>query len=223
MKRIWTSLLCIFMMMGLSVGCFAAEETLTNDKLSASHIVTAKYVCDYYNMEHYTAAEDADEDGLYTATTESGLKIEVRSDKKGLILIVHEITEADKKAAEWFKEQFQGMKNIAPLEIFFIDETGKRIDLPNGTEITLSNLKADQYIIGFSSKGRKNRYAEAVKGGKITIQSASGSDYYVVCTPGKAAGQPQTGDEAILWPFMAMMAISAAGVVIVGKKLKTEN
>ena len=222
MKRFLTSLLCIWMMMGLSIGCFAAEETLTNDKLSASHIVTAKYVCDYSKLENYTPIKDTDEDGVYTATTDSGLSIEARSDKKGLTLIVHEVTEDDVKAAEWFKEQFKGMKNIAPLEIFFIDENGTRIELPAGTEITLSNLKADQYIIGLSANGRKNRIAAAVKDGKLTFKSIANCDYYVVCTPGKAADQPQTGDNMI-WPFMVMMMLSAVGLIVVGKKLRSQN
>lgn len=252
MKRLLTSLLCILMMLGLSMNCFAAKETLTNDKLSASHIVVAKYRCDYAAFEDYTVATDSDEDGVYQNTTEGGVDVTVDSDVKGKTLVVHEITDRDPAAAKWFQEQFAGLENIAPLEIFFADENGNRSELPVGTQITLDNLKPDQYVVALTTDGKKKTIVAEVVDGKIVF-TAVDADYYVVCTPrdevpeNQPGGQPgeqpeeqpqeqpkpeqlpsvgpdtqppKTGDQTAVIFLSLLMVVSAAGAIVIGKKLK---
>lgn len=222
MKRIGTSILCILFMLCLSMGCFAAEDTLTNQKLSASHAVVANYVCDYSELDHYTTAED-EGGGVYTAETDTGLTVIIPEGKEGLTLVVHEVTEKDKEAAKWFKENFEGAKNIAPLEIFYIDANGNRINLPAGTEVILSGLKRDHYVVLLSADGKKFRLPAKVKDGAITFKTTAASDYVVVCTPGPQGGganQPETGDSTPLNLWFTLMALSAAGMIIVSKKLK---
>lgn len=233
MKRILTSILMIAIMLTFSVSCFAASDTLTNDKLSASHAVCAKFSCDYSKLEDHTTGADADGDGFYSATTAGGLKVEVSSDEKGKTLVVHEITERDQNAAKWFKKQFAGMKNISPLEIFLVDESGSPLGLPAGTLVTLSNMKEGQQLIALTSDGKKTIVAGEFKNGVFVFRAVD-ADYYVVCTPadkkpedkpilpevGPDAKPPKTADRTPLTAMVALMLLSIAGIILVRKKLK---
>ena len=211
MKKLISSVIILILIFCCAVPCLAADTTLTNEKRTASMEVSAQYICIYEEQDGYTVADG--EGGVYTAVTDSGLKIIVRTGEQGdYRLVVHEITEQDKAAAAWFKALFAGSKNIAPLDIFLIDENGNRFELPADAEITLEGLKGDQYVVGLSG-GRKNRIAAAVANGKITFK-AVGSDYYVVVTPAAQSDQPQTGDMALPLLWLSMMLASFLGLAL---------
>lgn len=249
MKKLLSSAIILIMLLCCATPCFGAEETLTNEKLSATHEVVAKYIRIYREEEGYTTLEG--EDGKFSDTTDSGLKVEleVEGQDENHALIIHEITSEDEEAAKWFQKHFAGAANIAPLEIFMADENGKRYELPAGTEITLTGLKEGQYVVRFSADGHKDRIPEAVKDGSITFKTIEAADFYVVVTPAtggsgegesesrpegggqdpegqkpakpqKPAGEPDTGEQSLLWLWGTLMVMSAAGIIIVAKEMK---
>lgn len=198
MKKILSSAMILMMILCCATPCFAAKDTLHNEKLSASMNVEAKYLRIYQKEDGYTSIKG--EDGKFSETTDSGLKVELEAEEEKLTLIVHEITAEDEAAAKWFQMHFLGAENIAPLEFFMADENGARHELKAGTEITLTGLKEGQYIVQVSADGHKDRIPEAVVNGSITFKTTEAGQYYVVVTPkiggsGEGEGESQPGGE----------------------------
>ncbi len=193
MKKILSSAMILMMILCCATPCFAAKDTLNNEKLSASMDVEAKYIRLYTEEEGYTTIKG--EDGKFSETTDSGLKVELEAEEEKLSLIVHEVTAEDREAAKWFQMHFLGAGNIAPLEFFLADENGVRHELKAGTEITLTGLKEGQYVVRMSSDGHKDRIPEAVVNGSITFKTTEAAHYYVVVTPkigGSGEGESET-------------------------------
>lgn len=222
LKGIFTIATVAILFVCLSFSCMAAEENqvdhLHQPKLTASHPV---YVSVIYNIDgkpDYTKSEEYDpKKQVYTATTPSGLEVEVWYPEGGLTLVIHEIKE--KEPLKWFDRVFPDCKKITPLEIFFLTPEGYRKNLPPGTKVTLSGLSEEQYMVFLSKKEVKDRLPYGVKDGKLTFYSTKGSDYYVLCIGGDL---PATGDASHNEIWLLLMLLSIIGIIWVSIALKRQ-
>lgn len=202
----------------LSFSC-SAEETshLHQPNLTASHPV---YVYVVYNIDgnpEYIQSNDYDEEEqVYTVTTPDGITIRVWYPKGGLTLVIHEIKEAE--PMKWFNGLFPECSRIQPYEIFFLEERGGRINLPDGIRIEMSGLLSTERMTLLNTDEEKTLLPARVDQGRLVFYSSADADYYVLGTL-KPSALPQTGDEINLALWIGLAALALMGIMVVSALL----
>ena len=205
MKKILSAVagICVSICCAVSGYALEAEDIRTED-------VGGKY---NYSKET-TVKTSASENGEYTVTLDNGISVTVRSEDEDMRLVVREITEDDEKAYEWFESCVDNMtEDFAPLDIYFIDEAGNRVELPDGTDITISTNGKSQYIVALSYDGEATKLTMSSSDGAFTFDSNDKYGYYIVCEAPYDVQSPQTGDCINATLIVLALVLSACAVI----------
>ena len=148
MKRILFSIVVLLIFFSCSINCYAAEykETRTGD-------VYGKY--NFYSNEGiYTAISS---DGSYEVTTDNEVHIKVSYSRTELTLVVHKIPKSEIECYDWLESCIpQSYTDFQAYEIYCINASGERVDLPANTKITMSNTYSNTSVQKVSYSGELN-------------------------------------------------------------------
>ena len=201
----------------LSFSCFAAETShIHQPQMSASHAVYVRVIYNIDGKADYYKSDDYNEQGqYYTVTTPDGITFRVYYPKGGLTLVIHEIKE--EAPLSWFNSLFPECKSITPYEIFFLNEWGGRVNLPDGIKIEIEGALPQEVMTLLNTKEQKTRLDAKVVDGVLTFYSSADADYYVLgmLKPQLAPTLPQTGDDSFIALWIAIMALSIMGIMII--------
>lgn len=245
MKRLISVVLCAAIISVLSLSCFAASDKQYDvinkiDGFSA-HSVYIRYVPGTGDLNKYYG-DDEEEKGNYVVRTKGGLTVSIPdSPRKGLRLVVREVTPENGEAYVWFMKCAEGLSDrVFPLDIYYLDEKDNKIQIDPGTKVFFSIAGegyryADVYGLGFDGN-LFNTPSELLNGGhRITTGS---TEYYLLAgknfdggkndgqtdgktenqTDGKSdenkVGAPKTGDSDALLKIAVGLMILAEGFVL---------
>ncbi|MCD8120593.1 MAG: hypothetical protein LUE29_14150 [Lachnospiraceae bacterium] len=185
-------LICIMVLSCLSVAASAGETNLaeTGDQ---DVDVYAKTI---YNWPEncYTAEE---KDGCYTVETADGTIITVTPGESdaSLRLVVYQIVSDDSEAYTWIMDCTDGIGDERwPYEIYFIDESGNRVEIGNASvSITLSDGCGEYFAYQVKSDGTVSRMSSSMGDGAINF-TVSTNGFYVLVSSTEEADTTGTGD-----------------------------
>ncbi len=214
MKKILSSLIAIVLLFCCTVGCLADEpytKTYTEN-------VIGKYV--RYTKEAGYITDDEPEDNIYTVVTPDGGKISVVTEADGVTLVVYPITTKDKDAYKWLKKKLPNtVGSFEAFDIFFIDENGKRLEMPEDAKIKMYGAKKDQFVLGVTADGKVSEIKAAILNKVATFSANKEYRYYLLCNksvlniPGV-----DTGDATVIGFWIIVMIGSAVALIILCKK-----
>lgn len=217
MKRIMAWMLTMIFVLSASVNAFAAESNLDGENRQTDIGVYARYID---NTQWNTVP--VDENGRGTTTLPDGTEITVSGAlKPGWQLVIDPITEKD--ALDWIGGILNGKaKDLAPFHIYFIDGNGNT-KTSDGVTVTvkLRSRLTNPVAYSLASEGKTSGLTVTAKDGSLTFNT-DGSPFYVLgekisggTNPIDPDGPSQTGDNSLLWLWVALLGISAAGIVSV--------
>ena len=203
--------------MSASVNAFAAESNLDGENRQTDIGVYARYID---NTQWNTVPMD--DNGRGTTTLPDGTEITVSGAlKPGWQLVIDPITETD--AENWISGILDGKaKDLAPFHIYFIDGNGNP-KTSDGVTVTVKLLKKLTNPVAYSlaSEGKISGLTVTAKDGFLTF-TTDGSPFYVLGEKNSGGTNPidpdcpsQTGDNSLLLLWVALLGISAAGIVSV--------
>lgn len=185
MKRIVFFVAVVLISISCYLNCYAAEFEETN---IGNVYAKINYSSD---AEVYTATPIR---GQYAVTTDDGIQITVNSNNLNLVLVVHQITEKEKEAYDWFKSCMpQSVIRFIPYDIYFLNASGNRIELSSEDAITISIYKSTQYVVGLSCDGTLMDISYSKNDYNVTFKVANSSNYYILCEAMGDVKSPQTG------------------------------
>lgn len=206
MKRILSSIAVLLIFFSCSINCYAAEykETRTGD-------VYGKY--NFYSNEGiYTAVPNS---GYYELVTDDGVQINVSSSSMDLVLIVHQMPKSETACYEWLKSCItQSYTDFQAYDIYCINASGERVDLPTNTIITISNTYSNTSVQQVSYCGELTAVQHSVENYYLTFKTIDNDGYYLLCENINDPQSPQTGDNSKLWLWWILLIVSATGTVI---------
>jgi len=215
MKRILSSIVVLLIFLSCSVNCYAAEyeETYTGD-------VYGKY--NYYsNKGIYTAISN---DGIYEVITDNGVQIRVNNSKDDLTLVVHQIPQDEKECYDWLESCVpQDVISFTPYDIYYIDATGKRVELSSNTKITISKSHSNETVLWLSCDGTTTNLANTVNNDMLTFKTKSIGGYYLSCENISETQSPQTGDVSNIHFWTLLLIISAVMLIITTRKYRANK
>lgn len=222
MKRIWSPLLIVAMILGSSLTVQAMQTALT-DFGTAEGDVYARFEGNGLYTEESTITDGSGEIVLNDETT---LKIEGVSDDvagvKGLMF-----PETETELWDWIETCLaDDLKSRKILSLTFIDKEGENAKSQTAkVSISVDSENENWVIYGIDANGSVRKLVVDAKNGQVDF-TADGSDYYVLAkekeipeteeptteAPSIEEDGSDTGDEAkpILW--MALFVASVAGI-----------
>ncbi len=245
MKRLISVVLCAAIISVLSLSCFAAADKQYDvinkiDGFSA-HSVYVRYVPGTGDLNKYYG-DDEDGNGNYVVRTKGGLTVSIPdSPRKGLRLVVREVTPENGEAYIWFMKCAEGLSDrVFPLDIYYLDEKDNKIQVDPGTQVFFSIAGegyryADVYGLGFDGN-LFNTPSEFLNGGHRIITGST--EYYLLAgkvfdggkndgnsdgktdgntedkTDENKGGAPKTGDSDTLLKIAISLMILAEGFVL---------
>lgn len=194
MKKILPSIVVFFILLSCTVTCFASEY-----ETSAVGNTYAKY--NYFsNPGMYAASYDS---GQYTVQTEAGIQIVVYGGDAELLLVVHQITPSEPEAFQWFESctnQVNG--SVTPFDIFFLDSTGNRQELPFGTRVKIRIQTTEQYVCTLLYDGTLCKVTSSFYDGYADFTTTHTQQYYLLCE-GLSELSPHTGATSMEFVLVA--------------------
>lgn len=192
MKRIGAACIALALCLLMKMPCFAA--TLTQAGESEDIDVYARY---FWSSDVYTApVEDGEASvtlGEGTVVTASGVS------GSGLWLVVYPIPEKDAAAWNWFEDCMMPYgTNIYPMEIYFADQDGNRVEAGSAAVIAVEHGKndAETLVFNLAVDGTATELAGSTEANRIVF-SMLRNGYYVLAEdldePGN--GKPDDGDD----------------------------
>ena len=161
--------------------------------------------------------------GQYEIKTENGIRVSVSSAQTDLILVVHQISAAEKESYGWIEScVLQAPAGFIPFDMYFVTPSEERIELNSDDVITFSPSNATDYVLGLSCAEKTVDISHTVKDGKISFHPRDSSNYYILC---KGVNKPpQTGDtfEIYVWFLTLMISGSLLFALLIHKK-KAQN
>lgn len=207
MKRILSSIVVLLIFFSCSINCYAAEykETRIGD-------VCAKY--NYYSNEGiYTAEHNND---CYELVTDDGVQINVYSSNMDFVLVVHQISKSENECYDWLKSCIpQSYTDFQAYDIYCINASGERVDLPTNTIITISNTYSNTSVQQVSYCGELTAVQYSVENNNLTFKTTDNNGYYLLCEKINDPQSPQTGDNNKLWLWCLLLIVSATGFTII--------
>ena len=215
MKRILSSIVVLLIFFSCSINCYAAEykETRTGD-------VYGKY--NFYSNEGiYTAISS---DGSYEVTTDNEVHIKVSYSRTELTLVVHQIPKSEIECYDWLKSCIhQSYTDFQAYEIYCINASGERVDLPANTKITMSNTYSNTSVQKVSYSGELNIVRHLVENNNLIFKTIDKDGYYLLCESAKDPQSPQTGDNSNLRLWWILLIVSATSVVVLCVEQRKRN
>ena len=206
MKRILYFIIVLLLFFSCSVNCYAAEynETRTGD-------VYGKYnYCSNKGM--YTEVSSGK---IHEVITDDGVHIEVDCLNKDLTLVVYQIPKSEIECYDWLKSCIpQSYTDFQAYEIYCINASGERIELPADTKITMSNTYSNPSVQKVSYSGELNVAPHSVEINKLIFKNIDKDGYYLLCESTKEPQSPQTGDNSNLQLWWLLLILSATGAVV---------
>lgn len=209
MKRIVSFVAVVLIFFSCYVNCYAAEyeETYMGNVYAKINYSSDSKV--------YTATPIR---GQYALTTDDGIQITVDSNNLDLVLVVHQITEKEKEAYEWFKSCMpQSVIRFIPYDIYFLNASGDRIELSSEDAITISIYKSTQYVVGLSCDGNLIDISYSINNYNVTFKASSSSNYYVLCEALGSVKSPQTGITSDSY-LLIMLFMSLLNLLLVTRR-----
>lgn len=213
MKRILSFVTTLFVLFSCSINCLAAEY---KDMQSGSVYGKFNY---YSNPGMYTATST---DGSYEVITDNGVQIKVSSSTTELTLVVHQISKSEKECHNWFESCVtQDVVNFIPYDIFFLDSSGKRIELSPDIEITISKTQVNESVLWLSYNGTATPLTYTVNGDRLVFKATNIGGYYLLCENMSETQSPQTGDTSNIHFWILLLIVSLVLLVITARKYRT--
>lgn len=221
------ALVCAF---SACMACYAAAETLAEEKRSVNIDVVADYVKNTSDPKRFYGEIT---DGRATVTTDDGATVAVSGvQADGLTLVVLPIMKSETAAWEWFSSCLKNYgTNLYPVDIYFIDKNGNRVEY-NGSfsiSITTPETYTEPSVFYLSTDGKVTPLDSTVNGNAVTFQISHNS-YYVIAeklqsTPDDP-DSPPTGDTSNKPLWIALVLVAGVGVVgttVFGKRKRASR
>lgn len=192
MKRIGAACIALALCLLMKMPCFAATLTQTGE--SEDIDVYARYI---WSSDVYTAPV---EDGEASVTLGDGTVVTASGvSGSGLWLVVYPIPEKDAEAWNWFEDCMMPYgTNIYPMEIYFADQDGNRVEAGSAAVIAVEHGKNDveTLVFNLAADGTVTELAGSAEANRIAF-SMLRNGYYVLAEdldePGN--GKPDEGDD----------------------------
>lgn len=175
MKKFMSFIIAIIISISMFLPVCAANIEKSGD--TARKSVLGKY---QYSSEQTVYVSDM-HNGSYAVCTDEGLQIVVSpKDNTDLTLVVRTIQKTD-NAFVWFEHCFAGYNGrIIPLDIFYVNEIGERIELKGDERITVTFAENVTNVYFLSTEENIEEVESQKESNAVSFNTFKSRGYYVL-------------------------------------------
>lgn len=228
MKRFLTILLVITLIVATPATAFAAtvDNLDPNAKKTSDSDVNGTY--EATDPDVYTVAPD--KNGNFKVDNGKDIiTVDPVGDRSKYKLVVRFFSPTDEEALDWIAGAIDGLhEEILPFEVYYLDPSGKRVELEKGDIVTVAPINATDIILkSVAPDGRVIDIEFTVKDGVLTFKAPGGKFcYYALSAKGlnQKPTNPDTGLDfnEVTWISLMVLSASALGILLLIRKRRMD-